>query len=1128
MVGKAKRQLRRQEHDAQGDGAKTTLFVRNLAFSVTSQDLEDLFSDIAPVKQCFVVNDSQTGQSRGFGYVRFALHDDAAEALNKFQNSPCQGRNLKLDWAERRQPETVRRPERKSHQAAAPVDEDDDAQEAAEDAEDATTSAADQDQASASESSSDNDSDEEEDEEAAEEQAEDSDEEEEVEADTNLDDEEDHSDVEEEEAATPPSQLKQHMVRSDDDEPAAAPAAPAAKPVLSQLEVEGFGETEERTVLLTGLADGTKRNHVYNKARKAGQIETAVVEQDAEKGLIGRITFKTIRDALKGVNKLHLHEIHGARVQAVLASQANKATTVKRPTKRARLILRNLAFEVDEEKLRRKFTRFGKIVEIKVVRDEKNRSKGFGFLEYATVGTGATAIREMNGVEIEGRPMAVDWALSKRDFERLQDELPAEEMKGMAPGKLRSGKRDHDDEEGSDEDMSEDEDEDAEEMDEDEDEEEEQDDEDAEEIENDDEDTTGRAKRKHDKKPRREDVDEGKTLFIRNLAYDMEDYQLQASLGVFGDLEYAVLVRDRETGRARGTGFVKFKNKADADSCLQRMEDTTLPPFEVSGRPISVSLALSRNQATEVSTERREQANKADKRNLYLSREGFIPTDTQAWVDMSSDDQRKRRNLEIENKAKMKNPNMFVSKTRLSVHNLPKMLKDAQLKAIFRGAGEGAIKQVKVVRDRARVDREGNPRSLGYGFVEFKDHESAVQALRTINNNPTTFTAEKRPIVMFAWDKVQILKQREARQKRLETKKKQFATAADRAKGLVSQFAAATGATVPADGGEAENQGKRQRSRGAKRAKRGDGEGNEEKPAKTAARSDRPRKGQAAGAASKAPQGNKGPRAPSRDRPAAPAQKAGAGRAGKRPDRNTRRGRDTELDHLAQLPKSARTPSSNKRSAKRPSKEAQQEAKFEAMVKKYKSNLSGSTQKLANSKCCDGYCCECCFESYLPEPAFQAELTLSVCIPLVQTQPSFLRITKPDTMALRHAARTTARLARPMLRTYADAAPAEAVSFTFTSASGTFYDQSPVQQVNVPALDGEFGILASHVPVVAALKPGVISVVDGGSTASFFVSSGVVTVNADSSAQVVAEEVARLEDLDITTPFGVIFPAFPH
>merc|ERR1712146_455654 len=70
--------------------------------------------------------------------------------------------------------------------------------------------------------------------------------------------------------------------------------------------------------------------------------------------------------------------------------------------------------------------------------------------------------------------------------------------------------------------------------------------------------------------------------------------------------------------------------------------------------------------------------------------------------------------------------------------------------------------------------------------------------------------------------------------------------------------------------------------------------------------------------------------------------------------------------------------------------------------------------------------------------------------------------------------------------------------------------------VNVPALDGEFGILASHVPVVAALKPGVISVVDGGSTASFFVSSGVVTVNADSSAQVVAEEVARLEDLDIT------------
>lgn len=42
---------------------------------------------------------------------------------------------------------------------------------------------------------------------------------------------------------------------------------------------------------------------------------------------------------------------------------------------------------------------------------------------------------------------------------------------------------------------------------------------------------------------------------------------------------------------------------------------------------------------------------------------------------------------------------------------------------MFAAAGEGPIKQVKVVRDEASVDQAGKSKSLGFGFVEFRDHQ---------------------------------------------------------------------------------------------------------------------------------------------------------------------------------------------------------------------------------------------------------------------------------------------------------------------------------------------------------------------------------------------------------------------
>jgi RNA recognition motif-containing protein len=56
-----------------------------------------------------------------------------------------------------------------------------------------------------------------------------------------------------------------------------------------------------------------------------------------------------------------------------------------------------------QDTLLRLFGRFGKIVDANVVRDEAGKSRGFGFLEFATVGRAATAIQEMNGKPLEGQ-----------------------------------------------------------------------------------------------------------------------------------------------------------------------------------------------------------------------------------------------------------------------------------------------------------------------------------------------------------------------------------------------------------------------------------------------------------------------------------------------------------------------------------------------------------------------------------------------------------------------------------------------------------------------------------------------------------------------------------------------------
>ncbi|KAK8181398.1 hypothetical protein BC567DRAFT_241908 [Phyllosticta citribraziliensis] len=79
-------------------------------------------------------------------------------------------------------------------------------------------------------------------------------------------------------------------------------------------------------------------------------------------------------------------------------------------------------------------------------------------------------------------------------------------------------------------------------------------------------------------------------LFIGGLAWHTDDATLRQKFEEFGQVEEAVVVKDRDTGRSRGFGFVRFTQETDAEAAIQSMNNV-----EFDGRTIRVDKASERS-----------------------------------------------------------------------------------------------------------------------------------------------------------------------------------------------------------------------------------------------------------------------------------------------------------------------------------------------------------------------------------------------------------------------------------------------------------------------------------------------------------------------------------------------------
>src|SRR5215216_1735255 len=79
------------------------LYVGNLAFQTTSQDLQDLFAQAGTVESASVIEDRNTGQSKGFAFVEMSTEEEAAAAIDQFNGKEYAGRNLTVNEARPRE-----------------------------------------------------------------------------------------------------------------------------------------------------------------------------------------------------------------------------------------------------------------------------------------------------------------------------------------------------------------------------------------------------------------------------------------------------------------------------------------------------------------------------------------------------------------------------------------------------------------------------------------------------------------------------------------------------------------------------------------------------------------------------------------------------------------------------------------------------------------------------------------------------------------------------------------------------------------------------------------------------------------------------------------------------------------
>jgi RNA recognition motif-containing protein len=79
------------------------IYVGNLFYEVTQEDLREVFAEYGSVKRVYLPTDRETGRMRGFGFVEMNTDDEEDKAIETLDGAQWMGRNLKVNKAKPRE-----------------------------------------------------------------------------------------------------------------------------------------------------------------------------------------------------------------------------------------------------------------------------------------------------------------------------------------------------------------------------------------------------------------------------------------------------------------------------------------------------------------------------------------------------------------------------------------------------------------------------------------------------------------------------------------------------------------------------------------------------------------------------------------------------------------------------------------------------------------------------------------------------------------------------------------------------------------------------------------------------------------------------------------------------------------
>nr|VWO94873.1 Eukaryotic translation initiation factor 3 subunit G (eIF3g) (Eukaryotic translation initiation factor 3 RNA-binding subunit) (eIF-3 RNA-binding subunit) (Translation initiation factor eIF3 p33 subunit homolog) (eIF3 p33 homolog) [Ganoderma boninense] len=819
-LGKRKEREKREDEQPEHVQEKhhgSTLFVSNLPYTATSTDIKTLFSDIAPVRSAFVVLEHGTGVSKGVGYVSFAIREDATMAIDKISKEgiTLDGRSLRVQWAgsKNKDHEQDDQPKPKADKSVPrPTRPTGPADPLA-----IRTVVV-----------------------------------------SGLPGGIDSKTLWKKVRKLPGAEKVEWPIKLDGGQEDSTLAhaifeTPAnAMEAVNKLHAHVYkGSLLSATLKkrLDGLAKAAKSKPTKPSSSVPQKVKSAPAPNRNSRLIVRNLPFDVTEQDLRAIflpygpiysvhipltsDAKHEHDEDAVKLEG---DEAKPRTQVQAQQRSKGFAFVWFLSRKDAEKAMEGCN--GMTVEAgmaeTLVSDKQKKKKQRREekkLKEKSVVEGEAAVGEEGEEEDDGshrkRTIAVDWALSKDKWEaekaKLEEAQEQEKDEDVEmDGKDSESSSSEDGEDGS----------------------QESDEEEQLGVHDDDSDSNGSDAEESDSNAGEDDENDedgkpakptlpapevGTTVFVRNVPFEATEDELRTLFRAFGPLRYARITMDHATGRSRGTGFACFWNKEDADKAIEQSDIlraetlgnepvTKKNPFKLPslltpdpsasiarnlvlhGRTLDVSRAVTRDEASKLKEAGERQREKADKRNLYLLREGIILPNSPAADQLPPAEVEKRTQSFNARRALLRsNPSLFVSRTRLSVRQIPLFVSERMLKrlaihsirAFEKEAKEGkrepltadelaepaaaegdahededvkmedddddspqkgkkgkrkggtkdkgrntGVKQAKIVRQQDRVDAvTGKGRSRGYGFLELGTHADALRVLRWANNS---------------------------------------------------------------------------------------------------------------------------------------------------------------------------------------------------------------------------------------------------------------------------------------------------------------------------------------------------------------------------------------------------------